>query len=125
MNEVVEIRRYPVKSMLGEAPDALALTASGVAGDRAWAVLDMATGKVASAKHAKLWRGLLACTVRTHGEEVGIAGPGDVHDPELHGVAPVLERQEDLQALGEGADRDVVDDGALHGAPREAGRGQV
>ncbi len=74
---VVEaLRRYPVKSMLGEGRDTLGVTRRGVLGDRAWAVVDQATGKVASAKRPKLWRGLLACSARTvppgNGGEPGV-----------------------------------------------------
>ena len=139
---VAALRRYPVKSMLGEAPDALALTASGVAGDRAWAVLDMATGKVASAKHAKLWRGLLACTGRMHGEEVGIALPdGAAHragDPALDrllsaltgrevtlaNVPPegaALDRAHPEAVLAEGLDADVASDILVLGAGAPSG----
>ena len=53
--------RYPVKSMLGEELEALDLSEGGVVGDRAYAVRDRETGKVASAKHPKLWPNLLAC----------------------------------------------------------------
>jgi len=53
--------RYPVKSMLGEEVDAAYLGEGGVAGDRAYAIRDRETGKVASAKHPKLWPDLLAC----------------------------------------------------------------
>ena len=53
--------RYPVKSMLGEELDAVDLRDGGVVGDRAYAVRDKETGKVASAKHPKLWPNLLAC----------------------------------------------------------------
>ena len=66
---VATLHRYPVKSMLGETCGALAVTARGLAGDRAWAVLDEATRKVASAKRPKLWSGLLACAARILGEE--------------------------------------------------------
>ncbi|MBV8614412.1 MAG: MOSC domain-containing protein [Acetobacteraceae bacterium] len=66
---VAMLRRYPVKSMLGETCRALVATARGLAGDRAWAVLDGTTGKVASAKRPKLWGGLLACAARTLDEE--------------------------------------------------------
>ncbi|MGH7210918.1 MAG: MOSC N-terminal beta barrel domain-containing protein, partial [Acetobacteraceae bacterium] len=59
------LRRYPVKSMLGEVREALTVARGGILGDRAWAVLDRSTGKVASAKRPKLWRGLLACAART------------------------------------------------------------
>src|SRR5437764_8192996 len=53
--------RFPVKSMLGEELDAADLTEGGIIGDRAYAVRDRETGKVASAKHPKLWPDLFAC----------------------------------------------------------------
>ena len=53
--------RFPVKSMLGEERDAVELSEGGVIGDRAYAVRDRETGKVASAKHPKLWPNLFAC----------------------------------------------------------------
>ena len=53
--------RFPVKSMLGEELEAADLGEGGVVGDRAYAVVDKETGKVASAKHPKLWPGLLKC----------------------------------------------------------------
>ena len=46
----MELWRYPVKSMLGERRDRLAITARGALGDRAWALRDTATGRIASAK---------------------------------------------------------------------------
>src|SRR5918992_2518687 len=56
--------RFPVKSMLGEELDAADLSERGVVGDRAYALVDKQTGKVASAKHAKLWPDLLKCRAR-------------------------------------------------------------
>ena len=53
--------RFPVKSMLGEEVDAADLSEGGIVGDRAYAVVDRETGKVASAKHPKMWPNLLAC----------------------------------------------------------------
>ena len=53
--------RFPVKSMLGEDLDAVDLSEGGVIGDRAYAVRDRETGKVASAKYPKLWPNLFAC----------------------------------------------------------------
>jgi uncharacterized protein YcbX len=53
--------RFPVKSMLGEELVAVDLNQDGVVGDRAYAIVDRETGKVASAKHPKLWPDLLAC----------------------------------------------------------------
>jgi uncharacterized protein YcbX len=53
--------RFPVKSMLGEQVDAADLTQGGIVGDRAYALRDKETGKVASAKHPKLWPNLFEC----------------------------------------------------------------
>jgi uncharacterized protein YcbX len=53
--------RFPVKSMVGEQVDAVEVGEGGIVGDRAFAVRDRETGKVASAKHPKLWPGLFGC----------------------------------------------------------------
>lgn len=66
--------RYPVKSMRGEECAVLALTDRGAAGDRAYALLDQASGKVASAKHPRLWGSLLACRA-AFVESPGAEGP--------------------------------------------------
>ena len=42
--------RYPVKSMRGERMSELAVGPRGVVGDRAWALRDTTTGRIASAK---------------------------------------------------------------------------
>jgi uncharacterized protein YcbX len=55
---VVEVHRYPVKSMQGESLDGADVDARGITGDRAWGVVDEATGKVLSAKREpRLLRG--------------------------------------------------------------------
>jgi uncharacterized protein len=53
--------RFPVKSMLGEEIDHVDVDAGGIVGDRAFALVDVETGKVASAKHPKVWPDLLRC----------------------------------------------------------------
>jgi uncharacterized protein YcbX len=58
---VLTLWRFPVKSMLGEELDSVDLSEGGIIGDRAYAVRDRETGKVASAKHPKRWPGLFAC----------------------------------------------------------------
>ena len=50
---VVSLWRYPVKSMTGEELNAVAVTQRGVLGDRAYALIDSADGKVASAKNSR------------------------------------------------------------------------
>lgn len=57
---VTSLRRYPVKSMLGEELEVCELTERGLLGDRAYALLDPSTGKVASAKNPRKWPNLLA-----------------------------------------------------------------
>jgi hypothetical protein len=56
---VLEIRRYPVKALQGEVPHSADVEKSGLAGDRSHALLDVATGKLASAKDPRLWTSLL------------------------------------------------------------------
>ena len=51
--------RYPVKSLLGMSVPEASLTAAGLLGDRAYALIDLETGKVASAKRPQLWRRML------------------------------------------------------------------
>jgi hypothetical protein len=60
---VAGLRRYPVKSMLGEDVDAGEVTFTGLSGDRRLAVVSRATGKIASAKFPRLWRDLLTMAV--------------------------------------------------------------
>jgi uncharacterized protein YcbX len=56
------IWRYPIKSMRGERLSEATLTQRGLSGDRAYALIDPETGKVASAKHPRRWGRLLACS---------------------------------------------------------------
>ena len=56
--KVVSIWRYPVKSMLGEELNSSVVTQRGLLGDRAYALIDKETGKVASAKNPRKWEKL-------------------------------------------------------------------
>ncbi|MGW3495253.1 MOSC domain-containing protein [Streptomyces sp. NPDC001020] len=60
---VTALHRYPVKSMLGEALVSVAVTRSGLFGDRTLAVLDE-QGAIGSAKHPRKWGALLGCRSR-------------------------------------------------------------
>jgi len=90
--------RFPVKSMLGEELDAADLTEGGIVGDRAYAIRDRETGKVASAKHSKRWPNLLDCRAVF----VGPPGPGD----ELPPVR--IELADGNSVLSDAADVDAV-----------------
>jgi uncharacterized protein len=72
LGTVTVLRRYPVKSMLGENVDASDVTFTGLARDRRLAVVSRTTGKIASAKFPRLWRDLL--TISAAADE---AGPDD------------------------------------------------
>ncbi len=66
MPTVEAIFRYPVKSMLGTAVEQAEVRASGLVADRGWALVDLQTGKVASAKQPRLWRSLLQLRADYH-----------------------------------------------------------
>ena len=59
VGSIASVWRYPVKSMLGEKLNASEVTVHGLLGDRAYALLDVPSGKVASAKNPKKWAKLL------------------------------------------------------------------
>jgi uncharacterized protein YcbX len=72
---VESLHRYPVKSMLGETVTALPVSYAGAEGDRRLALVDQETGRVASAKQARLWRQLLKCSASLDGERAWIRLP--------------------------------------------------
>jgi MOSC domain-containing protein len=55
VGSVVALWRYPVKSMMGEELSACEVTDRGLLGDRRFAVVDRATGKVGGAKNPRKW----------------------------------------------------------------------
>jgi uncharacterized protein YcbX len=55
---VVALRRYPVKSMMGEELNAVEVSGVGLLGDRAYAIVDVSDGKIASAKNPRKWPNL-------------------------------------------------------------------
>jgi uncharacterized protein YcbX len=68
IGSVKAIGRFPVKSMLGEAPASSWVSTSGVVGDRTHGLIDVATGKVASAKDPRAWGQLLGIRAVWTGE---------------------------------------------------------
>jgi len=75
LGTVARLRRYPVKSMLGEDVGTVDVACTGLAGDRRLAVLSRTTGKVASAKLPRLWRDLLTLSAATEDGAVRITLP--------------------------------------------------
>ena len=61
LGEIASLWRFPVKSMGGEKVQELEICSHGVVGDRVYALMDTASGKVVSAKNSKLFPDLLKC----------------------------------------------------------------
>ncbi len=57
---VVSLWRYPVKSMIGQELNEARLSERGVLGDRAYALMDVSDGKIATAKNPRKWPNLFA-----------------------------------------------------------------
>jgi uncharacterized protein YcbX len=115
---VIQLWRYPVKSMQGSQVDEVVLDRGGVDRDRRWGVVDPAAGKVLSAKR---WGKLLEASGRGDGEEVVVTLPdGSEHrsdDPAIHGALSAwldlevrLERAPDDHAMPFDMGTDPTDD---------------
>ena len=61
------IYRYPVKSMLGEELDAAVIEPRGLAGDRAYALIDHETGRIVSVKRPNRWSRIFELCAFTDG----------------------------------------------------------
>ena len=64
VGHVEALWRYPLKSMQGERPVQVDVTPGGICGDRAYALWDHATQRVASAKNPLIWQALLGYRAR-------------------------------------------------------------
>jgi uncharacterized protein YcbX len=112
-----ELWRYPVKSMLGERVDRVSIDENGVAGDRAYVLLDVASGRVVSAKRPSLFGRLFECRAAT--AALG-AGPPRVTATLPDGSVVEMDDPEAASMLSAFLDREVrvistAPDGALYG----------
>jgi len=64
VGSIARLWRFPVKSMGGEQLEQAELTARGVTGDRGYALMDVATGKVVSAKSVRLFPNVFGYSAR-------------------------------------------------------------
>jgi uncharacterized protein YcbX len=96
---ITSLWRYPVKSMMGEELNASIVTEHGLFGDRAYAIMDRATGKVASAKHPRKWKKLFDC----HATYVEPPKPSDATIPPVWITLPdgtvVRSEQKDIDEI--------------------------
>jgi uncharacterized protein YcbX len=58
VGSIVALWRYPVKSMQGEELTSSEVTHRGLLGDRSLALVDVAEGRVVSAKNSRKWPNL-------------------------------------------------------------------
>jgi uncharacterized protein YcbX len=123
LGPVAVLTRYPVKSMLGEELGRADLTSSGFDGDRALALIDRDTGRVASAKQPRLWRALLQLGAAMERDAVRITLPGGaiVHAGQS-GIDDTLSRAvgrqvflSDVRAAGAAVARPAPEDVIAHG----------
>ena len=96
--KVLELWRFPVKSMGGEALSSASVTATGIEGDRAWGVRDLATGNVLTARRAPE---LLFASARLEGDELVIKLPDGTETVDDSALSRWLEREVELAAAGE------------------------
>ena len=100
--------RYPVKSMRGEALSLVQVTGHGLVGDRAYAILDRADGKVATAKNPKKWPNMFAFQA-TYLESSGDKESGSRLRITLPDGTRVTSDQQDLsQVLSKALNREVT-----------------
>jgi uncharacterized protein YcbX len=108
LGPVTELHRYPVKSVLGEAMDAVRVDARGVEGDRVWAVYTD-DGGIGSGKNSRRFRkvdGLLHLRATLGGHSPRVQLPDgstlDAADPGAGGVLSAhLGRPVELRPEGE------------------------
>ena len=80
---VAALWRYPVKSMMGEELNSCEVTGRGFLGDRQFAVVDRATGKVGGAKNPRKWGNFFdfRASLRDSGCDLGLRRARDVTKP--------------------------------------------
>ena len=72
VGSVVSLWRYPVKSMLGEELNATQIQDKGLFGDRAYALIDTATGMTVSAKNPRKWGKMFDCRATLTESPLGV-----------------------------------------------------
>src|SRR5206468_5181322 len=111
LGSILSLWRYPVKSMIGEELNTVDVGDRGLQGDRAYALIDSADGKVASAKNPRKWPQLFDCRAELADvAQAGVKTPvritlpdGSVVNSEQPGISQVfskvLKREVRLSAL--------------------------
>jgi uncharacterized protein len=108
LGSVLTIWRYPVKSMQGEEVCSSRFAERGLVGDRAYALIERSTGRIASAKNPRKWFRLFTFTARMTEEP-----DRQAERPRVAIIFPdgtqVYSDQPDIDAIMSGAlERDVT-----------------
>jgi Uncharacterized Fe-S protein len=82
MASVVEVWRYPVKSMAGERLDSCAVGRTGLEGDRRWALVDGSTNRAGKLLTIRQDEHLMTYRARLAGQSVEVVAP----DGEVQGL---------------------------------------
>jgi uncharacterized protein YcbX len=105
LGRIAAIHRYPVKAMMGEDLNAALVTSGGLAGDRAYAVVD-AEGKIGTPKIPRKWGALFRSRAR-YLEEPGSDG-APAAEIELPDGERAMSSEEDIhERLSKLVGRDV------------------
>lgn len=120
LGTIAAINRYPVKSMMGEELNAVLVTGAGLAGDRAYALVD-GDGHIGTAKIQRKWAPLFRSRARYLAEPNGDLEPAEVTLPDgarLMTDAPGIEdRLSELLGFGAKLITDKPPDLKLESAP--------
>src|SRR5436190_682990 len=103
---VVSLWRYPVKSMMGEEVHTTQVRDHGLLGDRVYALLDRADGKVATAKNPRKWPRLFAFRATFDSSAPGAKGQLRMTLPD--GTVLTSDQKNVDQALSKALNRDVT-----------------
>jgi uncharacterized protein len=97
---VAEVWRYPVKSMGGERLAAADVTPVGIDGDRAWGILDLATGLVLTARREPAL--LFLCAVHQAGDRPAITCDDGTVLPDDDALSRWIGRPVELRSAADG-----------------------
>jgi len=107
VGNLASLWRYPVKSMQGEELGASKIVTKGLLGDRTYALWDVETERIASAKNPRKWSSLLNCHgTLARSPEIGQPTPA-VHISLPNGVTVDSEQDNINTLLSNWIDREV------------------
>jgi uncharacterized protein YcbX len=112
IGRVAALWRYPVKSMLGEELEEAVFSGRGLAGDRAYAVADVESGRIRNAKRAG-WEGLFGFRADLTGEPYGDPSCLRITLPDGEVVASEARNRDEKLSGAFGGGATLVSDGAF------------